>query len=75
MQVAGQNYAVYEAWYNHVSYILVIFVGSRWHDATLFYLFYFIQVDPKNLGSIGALDAANFLKKSGLSSTVLSKVI
>jgi len=31
-------------------------------------------VDPKNIGSIGALDAANFLKKSGLSSAVLGKV-
>lgn len=31
-------------------------------------------MDPKNLGSIGALDAANFLKKSGLSTAVLGKV-
>jgi hypothetical protein len=31
-------------------------------------------VDPKNLGSIDALDAANFLKKSGLHTSVLGKV-
>lgn len=31
-------------------------------------------MDPKNLGSIGALDAANFLKKSGLHTSVLGKV-
>jgi len=31
-------------------------------------------VDPKNLGTIGALDAANFLKKSGLSTAILGKV-
>ncbi|XP_032791226.1 epidermal growth factor receptor substrate 15-like 1 isoform X1 [Daphnia magna] len=46
--VAGQNYAIFEAWYRHV--------------------------DPKNLGSIGALDAANFLKKSGLHTSVLGKI-
>lgn len=33
-----------------------------------------VQVDPKNLGSVGALDAANFLKKSGLPTAVLGKV-
>jgi hypothetical protein len=32
------------------------------------------QADPKGSGSIGALDAANFLKKSGLKDTVLSQV-
>nr|CAD7428705.1 unnamed protein product [Timema monikensis] len=32
------------------------------------------QVDPNNHGSIGALDAAKFLKKSGLSDIILSKV-
>jgi epidermal growth factor receptor substrate 15 len=31
-------------------------------------------VDPNNQGSIGALEAARFLKKSGLSDVVLSKV-
>jgi len=32
-------------------------------------------VDPTNKGNIGAMDAANFLKKSGLSQVVLSQVI
>ncbi|PNF19457.1 Epidermal growth factor receptor substrate 15-like 1 [Cryptotermes secundus] len=32
------------------------------------------QVDPSNQGSVGALDAARFLKKSGLSDVILSKV-
>lgn len=31
-------------------------------------------MDSKNIGSIGALDAATFLKKSGLSSAILGKV-
>jgi epidermal growth factor receptor substrate 15 len=31
-------------------------------------------VDPNNQGSVGALDAARFLKKSGLSDIILSKV-
>nr|CAD7397628.1 unnamed protein product [Timema cristinae] len=35
---------------------------------------YYRQVDPNNHGSIGALDAAKFLKKSGLSDIILSKV-
>nr|CAD7260564.1 unnamed protein product [Timema shepardi] len=35
---------------------------------------YYRQVDPNNHGSIGALDAARFLKKSGLSDIILSKV-
>ena len=32
------------------------------------------QADPNNTGSIGALDAASFLKKSSLSDTTLSQV-
>lgn len=32
------------------------------------------KVDPTNQGSVGALDAAKFLKKSGLPDAVLSKV-
>ncbi|GFR97773.1 epidermal growth factor receptor substrate 15-like 1 [Elysia marginata] len=35
---------------------------------------YYMQADPKGTGSIGALDAANFLKKSKLSDIVLSQV-
>jgi len=35
---------------------------------------YYHQVDPSNQGSVGALDAARFLKKSGLSDAILSKV-
>jgi len=31
-------------------------------------------VDPTNKGNIGAMDAANFLKKSGLSQVILSQV-
>ena len=40
-------------------------------------LFHFLdccQADPNNTGSIGALDAASFLKKSSLSDTTLSQV-
>ncbi|XP_055884940.1 epidermal growth factor receptor substrate 15-like 1 isoform X3 [Biomphalaria glabrata] len=35
---------------------------------------YYMQADPMGTGSIGALDAANFLKKSNLSDTILSQV-
>ncbi|KAK6180056.1 hypothetical protein SNE40_012274 [Patella caerulea] len=35
---------------------------------------YFLQADPSGSGSVGALDAAKFMKKSGLNDTVLSKV-
>ncbi|XP_076463318.1 uncharacterized protein LOC143295483 isoform X2 [Babylonia areolata] len=35
---------------------------------------YYRQVDPKGTGSVGALDAAAFMKKSGLNQTVLSQV-
>jgi hypothetical protein len=33
-----------------------------------------LKVDPKGTGSVGALDAATFMKKSGLAQTVLSQV-
>ncbi|KAF0760905.1 epidermal growth factor receptor substrate 15-like 1 isoform X1, partial [Aphis craccivora] len=33
-----------------------------------------LPVDPTNKGNIGAMDAANFLKKSGLSQVVLSQI-
>ncbi|ESO86648.1 hypothetical protein LOTGIDRAFT_235271 [Lottia gigantea] len=35
---------------------------------------YFLQADPKGTGSVGAYDAAKFMKKSGLNDTVLSKI-
>uniref|UniRef100_K1PN15 Epidermal growth factor receptor substrate 15-like 1 n=1 Tax=Magallana gigas TaxID=29159 RepID=K1PN15_MAGGI len=35
---------------------------------------YYKQADPNNTGSIGALDAASFLKKSSLPDTVLSQI-
>lgn len=35
---------------------------------------YYNQADPKGTGSIGALDAANFLKKSGLKDLLLSQI-
>ncbi|XP_060083645.1 uncharacterized protein LOC132562884 [Ylistrum balloti] len=35
---------------------------------------YYKQADPNGTGSIGALDAASFLKKSGLKDTVLSQI-
>ncbi|CAG5117244.1 unnamed protein product, partial [Candidula unifasciata] len=35
---------------------------------------YYMQADPLGTGSIGALDAANFLKRSKLSDTILSQV-
>ncbi|XP_070194769.1 epidermal growth factor receptor substrate 15-like 1 isoform X2 [Littorina saxatilis] len=35
---------------------------------------YYRQVDPKGTGSVGALDAAAFMKKSGLNQVVLSKI-
>lgn len=34
-----------------------------------------LQVDPKSTGSIGALDAATFMKKSGLKDVILSQVL
>ena len=33
-----------------------------------------LQADPNGTGSVGALDAATFLKKSGLKDQVLSQV-
>lgn len=38
-------------------------------------LFIILQADPNNTGSVGALDAANFMKKSGLQDKVLSQVL
>ncbi|XP_053394961.1 epidermal growth factor receptor substrate 15-like 1 isoform X3 [Mercenaria mercenaria] len=35
---------------------------------------YYKQADPNNTGSLGALDAANFMKKSGLKDNVLSQI-
>lgn len=35
---------------------------------------YYMQVDPNNQGTIGALEAARFLKKSKLSDIVLGKI-
>lgn len=35
---------------------------------------YYKQIDPKGAGSIEAMTAAKFLKKSGLSDVVLSRV-
>ncbi|GAB1602230.1 epidermal growth factor receptor substrate 15-like 1 isoform X2 [Argonauta hians] len=35
---------------------------------------YYLQADPTNTGSIGALDAARFLKKSSLKENVLSQI-
>ncbi|KAL4235983.1 hypothetical protein ACF0H5_004371 [Mactra antiquata] len=35
---------------------------------------YYRQADPNNTGSLGALDAAKFLKKSGLKDNVLSQI-
>lgn len=45
---------------------------ETWIDGPLLWIV--LKVDPKNLGSIGALDAANFLKKSGIPTAVLGKV-
>ncbi|XP_017785311.1 PREDICTED: epidermal growth factor receptor substrate 15-like 1 isoform X2 [Nicrophorus vespilloides] len=46
--VAGNNNAIYEAYYNYV--------------------------DSKGIGTVGAMEAAHFLKKSGLSDVVLSRI-
>lgn len=35
---------------------------------------YYKQIDPKNVGTIEAMTSAKFLKKSGLSDVVLSRV-
>lgn len=35
---------------------------------------HFLKVDPKGMGTVGAMEAARFLKKSGLSDVVLSRV-
>ncbi|XP_031329295.1 epidermal growth factor receptor substrate 15-like 1 isoform X2 [Photinus pyralis] len=47
-QVAGNNSAIYESYYNFV--------------------------DPNGFGTVGAMEAARFLKRSGLSDVVLSRV-
>lgn len=44
---------------------------SSHQNSTFDFIF---QADPKGTGSIGALDAANFLKKSKLKDTTLSQV-
>ncbi|XP_053677454.1 epidermal growth factor receptor substrate 15-like 1 [Anopheles nili] len=43
-------------------------------DHILIYEAYYKQLDPKESNEIGALDAAKFLKKSGLSDVVLSRI-
>uniref|UniRef100_A0A182QEQ7 Epidermal growth factor receptor substrate 15-like 1 n=1 Tax=Anopheles farauti TaxID=69004 RepID=A0A182QEQ7_9DIPT len=43
-------------------------------DHILIYEAYYKQLDPKEKNEIGALDAARFLKKSGLSDVVLSRI-
>uniref|UniRef100_A0A182I578 Uncharacterized protein n=1 Tax=Anopheles arabiensis TaxID=7173 RepID=A0A182I578_ANOAR len=43
-------------------------------DHILIYEAYYKQLDPKEANEIGALDAAKFLKKSGLSDVVLSRI-
>ncbi|XP_058451145.1 epidermal growth factor receptor substrate 15-like 1 isoform X2 [Malaya genurostris] len=43
-------------------------------DHILIYEAYYKQLDPKETNEIGALDAAKFLKKSGLSDVVLSRI-
>lgn len=41
---------------------------------TPIYEAYYKQIDPKGTGNIAAMTAAKFLKKSGLSDVVLSRV-
>ena len=41
----------------------------------VFNCFLTFQADPGNTGSLGALDAANFMKKSGLNDKALSQVM
>ncbi|XP_035793898.1 epidermal growth factor receptor substrate 15-like 1 isoform X3 [Anopheles albimanus] len=43
-------------------------------DHILIYEAYYKQLDPKETNEIGALDAAKFLKRSGLSDVVLSRI-
>lgn len=43
-------------------------------DHILIYEAYYKQLDPKESNEIGALEAAKFLKKSGLSDVVLSRI-
>uniref|UniRef100_A0A2M4A7M9 Putative epidermal growth factor receptor substrate 15-like 1 isoform x3 n=1 Tax=Anopheles triannulatus TaxID=58253 RepID=A0A2M4A7M9_9DIPT len=43
-------------------------------DHILIYEAYYKQLDPKEKNEIGALDAAKFLKRSGLSDVVLSRI-
>jgi hypothetical protein len=38
------------------------------------YEVYYVRLDPEGLGEIGAMQAATFLKKSGLSDELLGKV-
>lgn len=43
-------------------------------ESTQYLGFVLFQLDPKETNEIGALDAAKFLKRSGLSDVVLSRI-
>lgn len=66
-QIAGKHFVVYEAYYKQVS-VLDGIECRKCHSPVHF------QIDPKDVGRIEAMQAANFLKKSGLSVVVLSRV-
>uniref|UniRef100_A0A3B4D766 Epidermal growth factor receptor pathway substrate 15 like 1 n=1 Tax=Pygocentrus nattereri TaxID=42514 RepID=A0A3B4D766_PYGNA len=44
------------------------------HPVSVSFMIVWIQLDPANTGKIGAVEAAQFLKKSGLSDSTLSKI-
>ena len=49
--------------------------STTWPYHVVFNCFLTFQADPGNTGSLGALDAANFMKKSGLNDKALSQVM
>lgn len=54
-----------------IHFLLLLQIAAKHYDV---YEAYYRSLDPKNTNQIGALDAAKFLKKSGLSDVILSRV-
>jgi Cytoskeletal-regulatory complex EF hand len=68
-KVAAKHYEVFDAYYKMVNSI-----EAAEECGELKIVIFFLQVDPKNLGTVEAFAAAKFLKKSGLSDVVLSRI-
>lgn len=76
-KVCGKHNAIYEAYYKQVKFIKqpagqFLRYTSIWKFSK--FNFFIIKIDPKGSGAIEAMTAAKFLKKSGLSDVVLSRI-